>query len=68
MIPRLTGRAKAAMVAVEFDEFGGGHPARAHARPFAAAPRNVAYRVALMGGTPRRAKAIGWSCKMNPRP
>jgi len=35
VIPRLTGRAKAAMVAVEFDEFGGGHPERAHARLFA---------------------------------
>jgi hypothetical protein len=35
VLPRLTGRAKAAMMAVEFDEFGGGHPERAHARLFA---------------------------------
>lgn len=35
VIPRLTGRAKAAMVAVEFDEFGAGHPERAHAQLFA---------------------------------
>lgn len=31
VIPRLWGRAKAALVAVEFDEFGGGHSDRAHA-------------------------------------
>ncbi|WP_314612385.1 iron-containing redox enzyme family protein [Streptomyces stackebrandtii] len=36
VIPRLTGRAKAAMVAVEYDEFGAGHPERIHARLFAA--------------------------------
>ncbi|AXX29701.1 hypothetical protein APASM_2336 [Actinosynnema pretiosum subsp. pretiosum] len=30
VIPRLTGRAKAALVAVEFDEFGGGRPERMH--------------------------------------
>ncbi|GGY08833.1 iron-containing redox enzyme family protein [Streptomyces tanashiensis] len=35
VIPRLTGRAKAAMVAVEYDEFGAGHPERIHARLFA---------------------------------
>ncbi|GAA3855511.1 iron-containing redox enzyme family protein [Streptomyces sedi] len=35
VLPRLTGRAKAAMVAIEFDEFGGGHAERAHARLFA---------------------------------
>ncbi|MFD3530708.1 iron-containing redox enzyme family protein [Streptomyces sp. NPDC058664] len=34
-IPRLTGRAKAAMVAVEYDEFGAGHADRVHARLFA---------------------------------
>ncbi|GAA3035077.1 hypothetical protein Aglo01_43410 [Actinokineospora globicatena] len=34
-IPRLRGRAKAALVAVEFDEYGGGRPERAHARLFA---------------------------------
>jgi hypothetical protein len=41
VIPRLTGRAKAAMVAVEFDEFGGGHPERAHARLFADLMRDL---------------------------
>jgi Iron-containing redox enzyme len=35
VIPRLRGRSKAAMVAVEFDEFGGGHPDRIHARLWA---------------------------------
>jgi hypothetical protein len=34
VIPRLVGRAKAAMVAVEFDEFGGGHAERVHAKLF----------------------------------
>ncbi|ALC25187.1 iron-containing redox enzyme family protein [Streptomyces pristinaespiralis] len=35
VIPRLHGRAKAAFVAVEFDEFGGGRAERVHARLFA---------------------------------
>lgn len=35
VIPRLSGRAKAAMVAVEYDEFGAGRPERVHARLFA---------------------------------
>ncbi|MFC8966098.1 iron-containing redox enzyme family protein [Streptomyces sp. NPDC057094] len=35
VIPRLHGRAKAAMVAVEYDEFGGGRPENIHARLFA---------------------------------
>lgn len=35
VIPRLTGRAKAAMAAVAYDEFGAGHPDRVHARLFA---------------------------------
>ncbi|WP_046494200.1 iron-containing redox enzyme family protein [Streptomyces odonnellii] len=35
VIPRLHGRAKAAMVAVEFDEFGAGRADRVHARLFA---------------------------------
>ncbi|MEV0981388.1 iron-containing redox enzyme family protein [Streptomyces sp. NPDC049915] len=35
VLPRLTGRAKAAMAAVEFDEFGGGRADRVHARLFA---------------------------------
>ncbi|MDX3075482.1 iron-containing redox enzyme family protein [Streptomyces sp. NPDC088354] len=35
LIPRLHGRAKAAMVAVEFDEFGAGHAEDIHARLFA---------------------------------
>lgn len=33
--PRLTGQAKASFVAVEFDEFGGGHGARLHQQLFA---------------------------------
>ncbi|GGT15653.1 iron-containing redox enzyme family protein [Streptomyces purpureus] len=35
VIPRLTGRAKAAMVAIEYDEFGAGRAERVHARLFA---------------------------------
>lgn len=35
VIPRLQGAAKAAVVAVEYDEFGGGRPERAHAQLFA---------------------------------
>nr|WP_091451654.1 iron-containing redox enzyme family protein [Actinokineospora iranica] len=35
VIPRLRGRAKAALVAVEFDEFGGGHADRMHSRLYA---------------------------------
>ncbi|MFE9774703.1 iron-containing redox enzyme family protein [Streptomyces sp. NPDC005931] len=35
VLPRLRGRAKAAMAAVEFDEYGGGRPDRVHARLFA---------------------------------
>ncbi|MFD7288796.1 iron-containing redox enzyme family protein [Streptomyces sp. NPDC059863] len=35
VIPRLHGRAKSAMVAVEFDEFGAGRMERIHARLFA---------------------------------
>nr|WP_062341571.1 iron-containing redox enzyme family protein [Herbidospora sakaeratensis] len=34
VIPRLTGQAKAALVAVEFDEYGGGRYARMHAKLF----------------------------------
>jgi hypothetical protein len=34
-IPRLEGRAKAALVAVEFDEFGGGRGERMHSRLYA---------------------------------
>lgn len=34
-IPRLTGQAKASFVAVEFDEYGGGHRARMHQQLFA---------------------------------
>ncbi len=34
-IPRLTGQAKASFVAVEFDEYGGGHGERVHQRLFA---------------------------------
>ncbi|MGI8333778.1 iron-containing redox enzyme family protein [Actinomadura scrupuli] len=35
VIPRLQGQAKASLVAVEFDEFGGGRGERMHARLFA---------------------------------
>ncbi|MFF7967787.1 iron-containing redox enzyme family protein [Streptomyces sp. NPDC007903] len=35
VIPRLDGRAKAGMVAVEFDEFGAGRPEEIHARLYA---------------------------------
>ncbi|WP_424186944.1 iron-containing redox enzyme family protein [Actinokineospora sp. G85] len=35
VIPRLRGRAKAALVAVEFDEFGGGRADRAHSQLYA---------------------------------
>jgi len=35
VIPRLRGRAKAALVAVEYDEFGGGRAERVHAQLFA---------------------------------
>ncbi|MFF3413995.1 iron-containing redox enzyme family protein [Streptomyces sp. NPDC002698] len=35
VVPRLHGRAKAAMVAVEYDEFGAGRPEEIHARLFA---------------------------------
>ena len=35
VIPRLRGQAKASLVAVEFDEFGGGHGDRVHARLYA---------------------------------
>jgi hypothetical protein len=35
VIPRLEGVAKAALVAVEYDEFGAGHADRAHSRLFA---------------------------------
>ncbi|WP_405826099.1 iron-containing redox enzyme family protein [Streptomyces sp. NBC_00838] len=35
VIPRLRGRAKAAMAAAEFDEFGGGRAERMHSRLFA---------------------------------
>lgn len=35
VVPRLEGPVKAALVAVEFDEFGGGHGARMHSRLYA---------------------------------
>ncbi|MFJ8747605.1 iron-containing redox enzyme family protein [Embleya sp. NPDC127516] len=35
LIPRLTGRAKAGVITVEFDEYGGGRAERMHARLFA---------------------------------
>lgn len=41
VLPRLWGRAKAAMAAVEFDEYGGGRPDRVHARLFADLMRDL---------------------------
>lgn len=41
VLPRLWGRAKAAMAAVEFDEFGGGRTERVHARLFADLMRDL---------------------------
>ncbi|MFF9686979.1 iron-containing redox enzyme family protein [Streptomyces sp. NPDC014623] len=35
VLPRLRGRAKAGMAAIEYDEFGAGHPDRVHAQLFA---------------------------------
>ncbi|TQJ30780.1 iron-containing redox enzyme family protein [Microbacterium sp. SLBN-146] len=40
-IPRLTGRAKAALVEIQSDEYGGGDPARVHATMFARTVRGV---------------------------
>ncbi|GJF31142.1 hypothetical protein KNE206_38420 [Kitasatospora sp. NE20-6] len=34
VVPRLTGAPRAAVMAVQFDEYGAGHPERAHARLF----------------------------------
>ncbi|MEW2295033.1 iron-containing redox enzyme family protein [Streptomyces sp. NPDC006743] len=41
VLPRLWGRAKAAMAAVEFDEYGGGRADRVHARLFADLMRDL---------------------------
>ncbi|MFH8336758.1 iron-containing redox enzyme family protein [Streptomyces sp. AM6-12] len=41
VLPRLWGRAKAAMAAVEYDEFGGGRAERVHARLFAELMRDL---------------------------
>lgn len=40
-IPRLSGRAKAALVEVQADEYGGGHPERMHSALFAQAMRGA---------------------------
>lgn len=40
-IPRLTGRAKAALVEIQSDEYGGGRPERMHAAMFAATLRGA---------------------------
>jgi hypothetical protein len=40
-IPRLTGRAKAALVEVQADEYGGGRPERMHSELFAATMRGL---------------------------
>ncbi|WP_367318965.1 iron-containing redox enzyme family protein [Streptomyces sp. HUAS ZL42] len=41
VVPRLRGRAKAAMTAIEFDEFGAGHADEIHARLFADLMRDL---------------------------
>ncbi|MEV7502419.1 iron-containing redox enzyme family protein [Streptomyces sp. NPDC093018] len=41
VLPRLWGRAKAGMAAVEYDEFGGGRAERVHARLFAGLMRDL---------------------------
>ncbi|MCR2801859.1 iron-containing redox enzyme family protein [Microbacterium sp. zg-Y818] len=41
VIPRLTGRAKAALMEIQFDEYGSGDAARAHAGIFAEAMRGA---------------------------
>jgi len=41
VIPRLHGRAQAALVAIEYDEYGGGHPQRVHSRLFAEMMRDL---------------------------
>ena len=40
-IPRLSGRAKSAMVEIQADEYGGGTPARMHSELFAGLMRNL---------------------------
>ena len=40
-IPRLTGRPKAALVEIQFDEYGGGRPARIHSEIFARMMRRL---------------------------
>ena len=49
VIPRLRGRAKAALVAVEFDEYGAGRADRAHAQLFA----DLLQAADLSDGVPR---------------
>ncbi|WP_128374445.1 iron-containing redox enzyme family protein [Streptomyces cavernae] len=44
VIPRLRGRAKAAMVAIEYDEFGAGRPDEIHARLYADLMRDLGLR------------------------
>ncbi|PYF99000.1 Iron-containing redox enzyme [Georgenia satyanarayanai] len=40
-VPRLTGRAKAALVEIQADEYGGGHPDRVHQHIYAATLRGT---------------------------
>src|SRR5262249_55452443 len=40
-IPRLHGRSQAAFVAIEYDEYGAGHPQRTHSRLFAKMMRDM---------------------------
>jgi hypothetical protein len=60
-IPRLSGQAKASFVAVEFDEFGGGHGAKLHQQLFAdllsAAELDASY-LAYLDYVPAEALAV----------
>lgn len=56
VLPRLRGRAKAAMAAVEFDEYGGGRADRVHARLWADLMTDLGWtrRTAVMSTRPAR--------------
>lgn len=61
VIPRLHGRSQAALVAIEYDEYGGGHPQRVHSRLFAEMMRDLdldtAYG-AYVAASPAQALAV----------
>ncbi|MDT0269452.1 iron-containing redox enzyme family protein [Streptomyces sp. DSM 44915] len=61
VLPRLSGRAKAAMVAIEFDEFGAGRAERAHAHLFAELMADLALDAGYgrqLDGAPAEALAV----------